>query len=196
MYEQERHQLRLVQRCLGGEQSALSELHQLHAPAVAAYLLRSGFSRPDAEDLTQEVFIRVFRGLGGFDPARGRLRGWIGAIAKNVARRHWRRRVIDREHFDPELAQEVLEGPDTDQPPLEIREEIDALKEAISSLPPELAKIVRMRYVEGRTTRGIASAAGLPESTVRLRLAEASAKLEEALRRRGFLADGESDDAR
>ena len=187
---------RLVRRCLDGEQSALSELHQLHAPVVAAYLLRSGFSRSDAEDLTQEVFFRAFRGLRGFDATRGKLRTWIAAIAKNVARRHWRRRVIDGENFDPELAQEVLEGPATDQPPLEVREEIDALRTAIAALPVEQAKIVRMRYVEGRTTRGIAAAAGVPESTVRLRLSEATAALEEALRRRGFLAEGETEPAR
>ena len=136
------------------------------------------------------------RGLRGFDATRGKLRTWIAAIAKNVARRHWRRRVIDGENFDPELAQEVLEGPATDQPPLEVREEIDALRTAIAALPVEQAKIVRMRYVEGRTTRGIAAAAGVPESTVRLRLSEATAALEEALRRRGFLAEGETEPAR
>lgn len=177
----------LVRQCLGGDQAAQSALHQLHASVVAAYFLRSGFARADAEDLTQEVFIRAFRGLSGFDPSRGNLRIWIGAIAKNVARRYWRRRVIDGEHIDPTLAEEVLAAPDADQP-IEVREEIDALKECIAQLPRELAVIVRLRYVEGRTTRGIAAATKMAESTVRLRLAEASAMLEKALKGRGILS--------
>lgn len=177
----------LVSRCLAGDAPAQEALYRLHAGRILAHFLRSGFARADAEDLLQETFVRAFRSLRTFDAARGSLGTWLAAIARNVARKRWHRRR-EAESFDPELAEEMLAAPDNPGREAERREETDAVAGCVAALPDELERIVRLRYVEGRTTRGIATAAGMPESTVRLRLAEAHERLARCLRGKGVTA--------
>lgn len=176
----------LIPRCRAGDAAAQRELYASHARRVAAYFLRSGFAPADADDLVQETFTRVFRSLGTYDPARGAFGAWLATIARNVARRRWGRRP-EPDSFDPELAGDVLVAPGNPHAEAAGREEIDALRDCISRLPEEIARIVHLRYVQGRTTRGVAAAAGIPEATVRLRLADAHGRLERCLRDKGVL---------
>jgi len=176
----------LIQRCLREEQSAFGLLYDGHAGWTKAYFLRCGFASADADDLTQAVFVRIFKSLRTFDPRRGSFCQWLAAITRNVARKQWRRRKAT-ETFDPELAEEMLASPDNPGAMSETREELGALHECIASLPAELAHMISLRYVEGRTTRGIAAAADMPEATVRLRLNEARDMLRQCLQTKGFL---------
>lgn len=176
----------LIARCLAGEAEAQQALHAAHAGSVLAYFRRSGFSWAEAEDLAQDVFVRAFRSLEGFDASRGNFRGWLGAIARNVARRQWARRNRG-ENFDPELAEQTFAAPANPHDTPEAREEIEAVRSCVDALPPELARVIRLRYVEARTTRGIAAATGMPEATVRLRLTEARGVLDRAMREKGFI---------
>jgi len=176
----------LVRQCLAGDESALQSLYQRHAGGIMAYLTRSGFSRADADDLAQETFVRAFNSLGTFDSSRGSMAGWLAAIARNVARRHWNRRG-DARDFDPQLAEQTLAVEDNPGSAAQADEENDAVGDCVATLPDDLARIVRLRYVEARTTRGIAGATGIPEATVRLRLSEAMAALERCLKSKGIL---------
>ena len=176
----------LIVRCLRGDQRAFGLLYAAHAGSTKAYFLRCGFRPADADDLTQAVFVRAFRSLHTFDPARGAFRQWLGAVARNVARKQWRRRK-DAENLDPELAEQMLASPDEPGALAESREEINALHDCITSLPPEPARIISLRYVEGLTTRGIAAATDVPEATVRLRMAQARDMLLKCLRAKGFM---------
>ena len=175
-----------VSAYLAGEQGAADALYAAHSRRVMAYFTRSGFDAADAEDRTQETFVRAFRSLATFDTRRGTLSAWLGAVARNVARKHWRRRSSG-EHFDPELAERVLEAPGNSGDLAEAREEIAAVRDCVDRLPDELGRIVRLRYVEARTTRGIAAATGISEATVRLRLSQARAELARCLRGKGVL---------
>ena len=176
----------LISRCLGGDQAAYETLYRNSAGRVAAYFARSGFDASRTDDLTQETFLRAFRFLGGFDADRGAFHAWLGTIARNVARRHWRRRAVD-DTFDPELADEMFPSPQRRERMPEAREEFAAISGCVESLDAELGRLVRLRYVRGLTTRGIAREAGMPEATVRSRLGEALEKLERCLKRKGFL---------
>lgn len=176
----------LVGRCLAGDQSAYESLYGQHARRIKAYLARSGFKGADADDLTQETFVRAFGSLAGYDASLGSFGGWLSAIARNVARRHFNRRG-DARNFDPELAEQTLAVESNPGHAAEADEEADAINDCISRLPEPLAGIVRLRYVEARTTRGIAAASGMPESTVRLRLGEAMAEIERCLKSKGIL---------
>jgi len=176
----------LISRCLGGDGAAFHALHAAHVGRIKAYFLRSGFAPADADDLTQEVFVRAFKSLRTFDPVRGTFVQWSAVIARNVARKRYARRP-EPEHFDPELAEEMFAAADNPAESPEAREEMDKLAECIGDLPPDLARVVRLRYVEARTTRGIAAATGIPEATVRLRLKEALGRLERGLKQRGVL---------
>lgn len=175
----------LLEQARRGDQRALAALYDEHAPAVASYFLRCGFKASDAQDLTQDVFVRAFRSLHTFDPARSGLRTWLGAIARNVARRAWHKTPPGGQ-YDAELAAETLaEPPNPGQTP-EAREEMDALGDCISHLPSELGRLVELRYVKALTGRAIAAELRMAESTVRLRLEEAKAALARCLRSKGF----------
>ena len=176
----------LISRCLGGDQAAYETLYRNSAGRVAAYFARSGFDASQTDDLTQETFLRAFRSLGGFDANRGAFPVWLGTIARNVARRHWRRRA-GADTFDPELADEMFAAPRQADGTPEAREEFAAISGCVELLAAELAGIVRLRYVRGLTTRGIAREAGMPEATVRGRLEDALKRLERCLKGKGIL---------
>jgi len=178
----------LVLRCLGGDEAACRSLYAAHAGRVTAFFLRSGFGRADADDLAQEVFVRAFKSLGTFDAARGTLGPWLGAIARNVARRVWQRRS-QPQSFDPALADAMFTSAGNPGDESALREQCRAVTQCVGWLPPGLAYMVRLRYVEGRTTRGIAEATGIPESTVRLRLKEALTLLQQCLQGKGIIGE-------
>jgi len=175
-----------VARCLAGDASAYRALYDAHARRIAAYFRRSGFRQADADDLLQETFLRVCRSLHTFDAGRGAFGVWLATIARNVARKAWGRRR-EPDSFDPEIAEDVLAGPDNPGHDAAQREEVDALRDCVEQLPEGLRRIVRLRYVEARTTRGVSGATGIPEATVRLRLSEARQKLEQCLRLKGVV---------
>ncbi len=183
----EANEAELIEQCLRGDQTSCSLLYSTYAGLVRAYLQRCGFGSTDADDLTQEVFVRVFKSLKTFKPAKGTFRQWLGAITRNVARKRWRRRP-EPENFDPELAEEVFATYGNPGQTPEAREEVDAVRLCVQTLPADLTRIIRLRFVQGRTTRGIASAIEMAEATVRLRLKEAVALLESCLRDKGVLS--------
>jgi len=177
-------QRQVIERAVSGDEGARKALYDAHARRVKAYFLRSGFAEADADDLVQETFVRAFRSLATYDAARGEFRAWLAAIARNAARRRWSARPAP-ESFDPELAEQTLTAPDNPGESAERLEEIDAVRGCIGELPGELKRVIRLRYVEGRTTRGIAAAVDRPEATVRLRLEEARRLIERCLRGKG-----------
>lgn len=173
----------LVSEWLSGRGDGFQRLYAHHAGAIRAYFLRSGFNASDSDDLLQETFLRVTRSLKTFDAARGSLRSWLGAIARNLARKQWGRRA-EPENFDPALAEAVLSVEDWSP---QRREELHAVGAFVEALPEELRRLVRLRYVEGRTTRGIAAVCGMPESTIRMRLKESLAIMESWMRSEGLV---------
>ncbi len=175
-----------VARCLRGDEDAFAALYRTHVGPVAAYFGRSGFGAADVDDLVQRTFVRAYRSLRTFDASRGTFGVWLAAIARNVARKRWRRRR-EPEHFDPELAEAVLPSPDDPGAVAADREAVAAVRACVEALPPDLARIVRLRYVEGRTTRGIAAAEGMAEATVRARLGEARDLVARCLKAKGVL---------
>lgn len=176
----------LVAGGLAGDGAAFDALHSAHAARIKAYFLRSGFRENDADDLTQDAFLLAFKALHTFDAARGGFGVWIAKIARNLARKEFRGRP-PLPHFDPMLADEVLAAGGNPSDPPELREEIAALAECVDALEPEFADVIRLRYVEARTTRGIAEVIGLSESSVRLRLTNAARVLEQCLKEKGIL---------
>ena len=183
----EANEAELIERCLRGDQASCSLLYSTYAGLVRAYLQRCGFVLADADDLSQEFFVRVFKSLKTFSYAKGTFRQWLGAITRNVARKRWRRRP-EPENFDPELAEEVFATCDNPGQTPEAREEVEAVRRCVETLPADLVRIIRLRYVQGRTTRGIAAATDMAEATVRLRLKEAMTLLERCLGEKGVLS--------
>ena len=176
----------LIAAARAGDSAACERLHALHAARTRAYFRRCGFSQADADDLVQETFLRVYRALAEFDPAKGGFPAWLGTIARNLARKRWAQRPL-AQTFDAALAEDMFVAADAPGDTPEAREEAQAVRDCVARLPGELARLVRLRYVDGRTTRGVAEAAGLPEATVRARLQEARALLAKCLKGKGVL---------
>lgn len=177
---------KLISQCLSGDAEAFESLYNAHAGRVVGYLLRCGFAHPDAQDLTQETFIRVFKSLGTFDSRRGSFSTWLSMIVRNVARRKWSQRKHG-DNYDPELAEEMFAGPGNPHLTAEKREELAAVNRCVSELPDELGKLVEMRYVQGLTTRAIAAQSQLPEATVRMKLDQARGQVARCLRTKGIV---------
>ncbi len=182
----------LVARCLAGETNAFEALYTTHAGRVKGYFLRSGFTDGDAEDLTQQAFVRAYKSLRTFDAERGSFRTWLGAITRNVARRQWRK-APGADLLDPELAEVMFADDRSPHTDTEAREALGALDSCLGRLETDLSTMVQLRYVEGLTTRGMAERTGMPESTVRLRLGQAFEHLRRCMESKGFLSDDEDE---
>ncbi len=142
----------------------------------------------DAEDITQETFVRLFRALDRYDPSRP-FRAWLFTIVSRLAIDHLRRRrvrLISLTEPLPENAGEERErdlldpGAGPEQLAIENEEERDA-EELIQSLPPHYRIVVIMRHLQDLSYEEIAEALHLPLGTVKARIHRARALLKEKL---------------
>jgi RNA polymerase sigma-70 factor, ECF subfamily len=178
--------LALIHRAVSGDQSACRELYWQHQERVRGYFARSGFCPADVDDLSQDTFVRFFRSLAGFDSGRGEIGTWLGATARNVARKSWARRDSQMQ-LDPELAESMFAALDSPADEALFREQVAAVRDCVGRLPDDLSLLVRLRYVEGLSTRGVSGRGALAESTTRVRLAEALRLLEQCLKSKGIV---------
>ncbi|MFW5839163.1 MAG: RNA polymerase sigma factor [Planctomycetota bacterium] len=175
-----------VRQALDGHVDAFRNLYATYARRIKVYFLRSGFAQAEADDLTQDTFVRVYKSLRTFNPEKGRFSLWVYTIAKNVARRKWSSRAEARS-LDPELAEEMLSGGTNPRAAAARQEEIQAVRDCIHRLDESLQQVVRLRYVDALTTRAIGQELSMPEATVRLRLQEAQGHIQRCLQAKGLL---------
>jgi RNA polymerase sigma-70 factor (ECF subfamily) len=182
-----------VDRCLAGDEKAAEALVAALTPMIYAIGHRLTGRPEDAEDLVQEVFLRLFRSLRDF---RGdcSLRAWGASIAVNEARSRVGRIVRFRRTFatlDPSPDDDPGEDPmlrladPSDPGPLErlLGEERSRLvADAIDALPVEFREAVVLRDQQGLAYEEVAAATGVPIGTVRSRLARGRAILATKLR--------------
>lgn len=170
----------LIQRCLAGEEAAHAALvfeHHRLVLGLATHLLGD---REEALDISQEVFLRVFRTLHRFR-GQSSLRTWIFRIVVNQVRnrqRWWRRRARFRQvSLDQHIRDhgEIVLGADASTPDRELaRKEVGArLKAAIQHLPFDQRTALVLREIEGLHYDEIAFSLGLPVGTVKSRLTRA-----------------------
>ena len=170
----------LVERCVAHDQGACAELVAAHQRMVYALAFHLLGDRDDALDVSQEVFLRVFRTLPSFR-GQSALRTWIFRIVVNQVRnrqRWWKRRQRSNQvSLDEHIRDhgEMVLGADASTPDRELtRKEIGArLKTAIQSLPFEQRTALVLREIEGLKYEEIAFSLGLPVGTVKSRLTRA-----------------------
>src|SRR4051812_14525120 len=161
---------------------ALVERFQADVYALAARLLNH---RHDAEDVTQEVFLRVFRSLKRWDSARP-LRPWILGIAVNRCRTWLGQRARRPEPVD--YLQDTAAARPEDNGAGELVREIGA---AVEELRPEYRGVFVLFHERGLPYEGIAQALGKPVGTVKTWLHRARLEVLDRLRRRGMLSEVE-----
>jgi RNA polymerase sigma-70 factor (ECF subfamily) len=169
----------LVERCKTGEESACAELVATHQRMVFGLALHLLGNRDEALDLSQEVFLRVFRTIGGFR-GQSALRTWIYRIVVNQARnrqRWWRRRHRgDQVSLDEHLSQFGDMESSGDLPPdrlLASKETAARIWKALDRLPFDQRTALVLREVDGLRYEEIAFSLGVAVGTVKSRLTRA-----------------------
>jgi len=176
----------LVERCLSGDDSAWEELVRSYTKRVYGMCYRFTGSDGEAQDITQEVFFRVFQTLKSFRAGEGSFAVWLTRLTRNLLIDNYRRGRMQRasDSIDDQLP--VLEESSyasRTEGMLEGREASEILQSALQKLSPELREAVMLRDLEELEYREIAEVLKVPEGTVKSRLNRGRAELARVLRR-------------
>ena len=184
--EQDEFDAGLLRAVAGGDESAFAKVYDRYSPILLGLLLRILRSRPEAEDVLQEVFLQVWQQARSFDPARGRAFTWLVTLARSRAID--RLRAVDsRERAAQRSAEEappVSEEQTWAEDEAERAERAEAVRGALAELPEEQRQVLVLAYLEGMTQSEIAAAKGQPLGTVKTRTRTGLRRLSEALRER------------
>jgi RNA polymerase sigma-70 factor (ECF subfamily) len=177
----------LVERCLSGAESAWEDLVKIHTRRVYAICYRFTGSDSEAQDLTQEVFLRIFRNLKSFRAGEGSFQVWLGRLTRNLLIDHYRRtrnqRVTDSiEEQLPHVEQGFVSVSRPDSA-LAGREASEMLQSALARLSPELRETIILRDLQEMEYREIAQVLEIPEGTVKSRLNRGRAELARLLKK-------------
>ena len=175
---------KLVRRCLKGDEAAVQALIERFEASVLGLCVRLLQHRQDAEDVTQEVFLRIFRSLKRWDSSRP-LKPWIMGITVNRCRT-----VMGQRAKRPELA-DYLQDTASREPVDDSSELVREIKDAIKELRWEYASVFVMYHEQGLPYEEIAEAMEKPVGTVKTWLHRARLEMMERLRRRGMIAEVE-----
>jgi RNA polymerase sigma-70 factor (ECF subfamily) len=185
---------RLVRRCVAGDPEAWQELVVSQHRRIYAICYRFTGSGTDAEDLTQEVFLKLYRNLASFDVERGSFQTWITTLARNLLVDHFRRTRLERasDSLDASFSGDdngaTLADRLADMRPsqeahaagMELRVRI---QQALAQLSPELREAVILRDLEDMDYKEIAQVLRIPEGTVKSRISRGRGELARLLHR-------------
>ena len=178
----------LVERCLSGEDAAWEELVRLHTRRVYGLCYRFTGKDSEAQDLTQDVFLRVFRALGGFRSTEGSFATWLTRLTRNLLIDNYRRtrqeRVTDSIEDQLPMLEEVGgAAPVRPDQALAGREASEVLQATLQKLSPDLREAVILRDLQEMEYREIAEVLAIPEGTVKSRINRGRAELARLLRK-------------
>lgn len=184
----------LVRRCVTGDAVAWEEIVRVYTRRIYNICYRFAGTGTDAEDLTQDVFIRIYRTLGSFDPDRASFNTWITTVTRNLLVDHFRKSKNDRatdsidsapgEDDERQALSERLQdsGPSPDDH-LSRRETREAVHAALQKLSPELREAVILRDLQDMDYKEIAQVLRVPEGTVKSRINRGRVELARLLQR-------------
>jgi RNA polymerase sigma-70 factor, ECF subfamily len=184
----------LVRRCISGDAVAWEEIVQRYNRRIYNICYRFAGSPDDAQDLTQEVFIKMYRTLNSYDVERGAFMTWVTIITRNLLVDHFRKGKQDRmtdsldsapsEHEDAMPLSEQI--PDKSAPPdsrVHNREARETIHRALQKLSPDLREAVILRDLQDMDYKEIATVLKVPEGTVKSRINRGRAELARLLQR-------------
>jgi RNA polymerase sigma-70 factor (ECF subfamily) len=176
-------ELAVRDRLVAREPSALSDLYDQFGSYVFGLAVRVIGDRHAAEDVTQEVFLSLWERPEAFEPARGRLRTFLGTLAHRravdvVRREEARRRRAARE------AATAMPIPDVGELAMAIVT-AEQVRAEVSRLPDEQRAAIELAYFGGRTYRQVAEELGIPEGTAKSRMRLGLGRIAQALEAQG-----------
>jgi RNA polymerase sigma-70 factor (ECF subfamily) len=172
---------RAIRRLLEGDEGALAELYDRHAPLALGLALEIVRDRVEAEDVVHDAFVAVAERAGQYRPERGAVAAWLFTTVRNLAldrvrRRTRRAQITDRdlrhEPRDPVADPELLSSLDGER---------RRVRRALESLSPAQRETLEIAFFEGLSYPEIATREGVPLGTVKSRAARALAALRAAL---------------
>ena len=187
----------LAARCLAGDAQAWEQLARSQHRRIYGICYRFTGSPSDAEDLTQEAFLKMFRNLSSFDPAKGGFTTWLTTLTRNLLVDNYRRTRLERasdsldEGYGGEddgptgetKAERLADGGKSQEQHvsgLELRAQI---QQALKQVSPELREAVILRDLEDMDYKEIAEVLSIPQGTVKSRISRGRAELARLLQR-------------
>ena len=173
-----------------GNQKAFEKLVEVYQRPIYNLALRMLHSRPEAEDIAQDIFLHLLGILDRYDPERP-FEPWLFRVATNFVLNHLKRRKLEtvsmeslRQPGDPDAPAVDIEDPaSSTTAPVEQSEEHEALKEAVAELPPDWRAVITLHYMQSFSVNDIASILEIPVGTVKNRLFRARNLLYEKLQK-------------
>ncbi|HZC06429.1 MAG TPA: sigma-70 family RNA polymerase sigma factor [Ktedonobacterales bacterium] len=177
----------LVEQVAQGNEDALGRLYDRFGQAVYSLCLRIVRDGPTAEELTQEVFVRLWRSAASFEPDRGRVSTWLLRIAHNLALNELRRRQsrpVLAPDTDWEDASEHLPDTHDESDPAvaaDQRERAEMVRRVMMQLPAPQRQAIELAFFGGLSQAEVAAALGEPLGTVKSRIRLGMQRLRELL---------------
>jgi RNA polymerase sigma-70 factor (ECF subfamily) len=174
----------LVERCLTGDQTAWEQIVRQHWRKVFNLAYKFVGRHDEAEDLTQDIFLKIFKALHTFD-RRANFQTWLISISRNLCIDHYRsvrkeRETMARDVDASELSPVSRErGPEGQLEQVKLKQQIQA---ALGELPAALRQAVELRDLQELSYQEIADQLGLPEGTVKSRINRGRIELARQLR--------------
>ena len=166
----------LVALVAHGDENALGQLYDRFGQAVYSLCLRTVRDGATAEELTQEVFVRLWRSAASFEPERGRVSTWLLRIAHNLALNELRRRqsrpvIATETEWDGAVA--ALADTQAESDPASVagqREQAVVVRDALAQLPTAQRQAIELAFFGGLSQAEVAAALGEPLGTVKSRI--------------------------
>src|ERR671918_2111713 len=162
----------LIEQCLGGDQAAWETIVRQNWRKVFNVAYKFVGKHDEAEDLTQDIFLKIFKALGTFD-RRANFQTWIVSISRNLCIDHYRSVRKERQTIAREVDTGDLQPASSDRGPYHAAEHQDLramLRQALQRLPASLRTAVILRDLQELSYQEIADQLGLPEGTVKSRI--------------------------
>lgn len=170
----------LMRRVAANDDAAIGELYDRFGALVYRMAIQAMPSKADAEDAVQEVFVRLWRTAGRYDPSRAALVTWVMLISRRhlVDRLRRTRARVRTSTLDPGMPAQAPEAPSS-TPGMERDERYKVLEQKISKLPELQRTVVTRAYFGGQTLRQIGEELNTPIGTIKSALSRALVRLRE-----------------
>ena len=179
----------LVQQCLRGDGAAWEELVRRHTRRIFNICYRFTGNGTEAEDLSQEVFLRIYRTLASYRTAYGGFPTWLTSVTRNLLVDHYRRSRRDRMTDALEDVLPVVEekhSPVRTPDKAAMAQELSAqVQSALGKLSPELREAIILRDLQGLEYTEIQQVLSVPEGTVKSRINRGRIELARILQEMG-----------
>lgn len=184
----------LIRRCKAGDPVAWEELVRQYNRRIYNICYRFTGSPDEAEDLTQEVFVRMFRTLDSYDQDKAAFMTWVTTMTRNLLVDNFRKTKYDRasdslessvgnDEDGPTLGERIQDTAQTPDEKLHSRETKEMVHAALQKLSPELREAVILRDLQDMDYRDIATVLKVPEGTVKSRINRGRTELARLLSR-------------